>query len=476
MTEGDVTPIDPPDESYESLYEYAPCGFLSMKLNGVIVMVNQTLLDWTGYAREDVVGKSLSVFLDKGSQLFYETRYIPVLRLEREVREVAMTIRRADGSALPILVNSALTSERDGGPEYIRTAIFDSTTRRDYELELLHSRQAAQASEARVRVLQDAASDFASSDSEKQVATALVERARVAFAATDAAMFYLAEDGSFELAAGNSPIVDLVPLSALRPGPESIRTSEFVGLSNLEEAMAFSPAVADALLATRLEAMTAIPLINSGRPIGVLVCFYGRSQRFDDDFRQLQSALALQAAQVLARLRLQNELQHSALHDLLTGLANRALLLERMDQAIASANRSGSALSVLFLDLDGFKAVNDYLGHTVGDGVLRDVAARLRAEVRGSDVVGRFGGDEFIILCPDTDEDAAVVVADRIRLAIARPFDGVLPQFKVTVSIGVASHQGAGAPLTADAVFNEADAAMYRSKNAGKDCVTVARL
>jgi diguanylate cyclase (GGDEF)-like protein len=325
-----------------------------------------------------------------------------------------------------------------------------------------------------VRVLQDAANEFAECDTEEEVAAALVERARVAFAATEAAVFLQTDDGGFELAAGVSPIVDLVPLSALRPAPESIHRGRFIGLSSLEEAMDFSPEVADALLATRLEAMTAIPLIGAAGPIGVLTCFYGRGRRFDDDFAQLQTALALQAAQVFAGLRLQAELQHAALHDLLTGLANRALLQERMDEAIAAASRTEEPLSVLFLDLDGFKAVNDYLGHTIGDSVLREVASRLRAEVRASDVVGRFGGDEFIVLCPDTGETDAVGIAERIRAAVGRPFAGVLPQFPVTVSIGIAVHAG-GEPRTADAMFTAADEAMYRSKNAGKDCVTVAR-
>ncbi|HEX4442686.1 MAG TPA: diguanylate cyclase [Galbitalea sp.] len=472
MKEDAATPVDPIEDSYETLYEQAPCGFLSMTPSGTILKVNRTLLDWTGYERDEVVGKSLSGFLDKGSQLFYETRYIPVLRLEREVREVVMTIRRADGSLLPILVNSVLVSPDPLGPEVIRTAVFDSTARRDYELELLHSRQAAQASEARVRVLQDAANEFAECNSEAEVAAALVERARAAFAATETAMFFLGDGGSLDLVAGYSPIVDLVPLDSLRPAPESIRRGQFIGLSSLEEAMDFSPEVADALLATRLEAMTVTPLIDGAGPIGVLTCFYGRARRFDDDFRQLQVALAVQAAQVLGRLRLQSELQHAALHDQLTGLANRALLQERMDEAIAVANRADRPLSVLFLDLDGFKAVNDYLGHAIGDSVLREVASRLRSEVRAGDVVGRFGGDEFIVLCPDTDEADAVGVAERIRASVGRPFDAVLPQFPVTVSIGIAVHGGGS--RTTDAMFTAADEAMYRSKNAGKDCVTVA--
>ncbi len=471
----DVPPVDPSEDSYEALYERAPCGFLSMKVNGTIIKVNQTFLELSGYSREDLIGKTFSSVLDKGSQLFYETRYIPVIRLQREAREVLFTLRRADGTTLPILVNSILVDDRGDDRELIRTAIFDSTARRDYELELLHSRQAAETSEARVRVLQDAASRFAETESEDQVANVLVDCAAAAFAAAAAALFLIGEDGTLSLAAGRSPIAPLVSTESLRPGPEAIRTGQFIALSNLEEAFAFSPEVSDALLASRHEAMTVIPLISDTGPIGVLACFYARGRTFDDNFAQLQTALARQAAQVLARLALQRQLQHAALHDQLTGLANRALLVERMDEALAGAARSQLPLSVLFLDLDGFKSINDYLGHVVGDSVLREVAARLRREVRQTDVIGRFGGDEFVIICPDTDEGAAVSIAERTRAAIAAPFAGLLPGFHVTTSIGVAVHGAGPGDLTSDGLLTKADEAMYRSKNAGKDCVTVVR-
>jgi len=107
--------------------------------------------------------------------------------------------------------------------------------------------------------------------------------------------------------------------------------------------------------------------------------------------------------------------------------------------------------------------------------VLRQVAARLRNEVRLTDVVGRFGGDEFVVICPETDDGAATAIAERIRRALGLPYDGLLPGFRVTSSIGVAVHDDSTGALSADALFTKADEAMYRSKNAGKDCVTVVR-
>jgi diguanylate cyclase (GGDEF)-like protein len=186
----------------------------------------------------------------------------------------------------------------------------------------------------------------------------------------------------------------------------------------------------------------------------------------------LLTALALQASQVLVRLRLQAELERMALHDPLTGLANRQLLEERAESARSSALRSGHPLAVVFFDLDGFKAINDRHGHHVGDAVLQEVAERLRGAVRGGDFAARFGGDEFVVICEDADADGVGVVAERIRSAVARPLDAT--EGVVTASIGVAVLRGEGAGrVTTDELIEQADAAMYHSKNGGRDRITV---
>jgi two-component system cell cycle response regulator len=120
--------------------------------------------------------------------------------------------------------------------------------------------------------------------------------------------------------------------------------------------------------------------------------------------------------------------------------------------------------------------VNDHLGHVIGDSALREVAARLRTHVRAMDLVGRFGGDEFVVVCPDIDADTAMAVAERIRATIARPLENVSAQYLVTSSIGIALWEPAGSAVEADTLFRIADEAMYRCKNAGKDCVTLVRV
>jgi diguanylate cyclase (GGDEF)-like protein/PAS domain S-box-containing protein len=159
-------------------------------------------------------------------------------------------------------------------------------------------------------------------------------------------------------------------------------------------------------------------------------------------------------------------LAHQALHDPLTGLPNRTLFTDRLEQALTRARRSGGRLAVVFIDVDRFKVVNDSLGHESGDWLLQQIGARLAQTVRASDSVARFGGDEFVILFDGVaDEATAMKLTDRVRGELMRPFSLEGDEdFFTTVSLGVAlSEPGSGA---ADLV-RDADAAMYRAKAAG---------
>jgi diguanylate cyclase (GGDEF)-like protein len=168
------------------------------------------------------------------------------------------------------------------------------------------------------------------------------------------------------------------------------------------------------------------------------------------------------------RKRAEQEMEYQAYHDSLTGLANRRLFQEHLTLAIALAQRKRRPVAVLFLDLDHFKVVNDSLGHTLGDTLLREIATRLRTSVREGDVVARVGGDEFTIVLQELDkkEDAAVM-AQRVLRIVAEPIDVDGQRLYITTSIGITVYPDDGED--AETLLKNADSAMYRAKAVGRN-------
>jgi diguanylate cyclase (GGDEF)-like protein len=161
------------------------------------------------------------------------------------------------------------------------------------------------------------------------------------------------------------------------------------------------------------------------------------------------------------------ELTQLALHDTLTGLPNRMLLADRIDQAMSRVQEEGGCFALMFIDLDGFKPVNDAFGHHMGDLLLREVAVRLREDLRSQDTLARIGGDEFVLLVQLTEQIDALNLASRQVGLIARPFRVAEHDLQISASIGIALYPGTG--QTASELLMNADAAMYHAKNAGKN-------
>lgn len=211
-----------------------------------------------------------------------------------------------------------------------------------------------------------------------------------------------------------------------------------------------------------------LPLRTQEQLLGALVVTTDNA--VPSEVKDALEVLASQVALGLANAALTEDLRHRAFYDGLTGLANRALLLDRADHAITRARREGHHIALLLIDLDKFKQVNDTFGHAAGDRLLVAVAERLRSCARGSDTPARLGGDEFALLLEaiDTPEDATAVAArllDGLRAPV-RFEDGELwPQ----ASVGVAVWSG---QADVEALLREADAAMYTAKRTGAGVVS----
>jgi len=166
------------------------------------------------------------------------------------------------------------------------------------------------------------------------------------------------------------------------------------------------------------------------------------------------------------RKSLEMQMAHKAMHDALTELPNRTLFHDRLKHAVMRAKRHQSMIGVMFIDLDGFKPINDGLGHDVGDLLLKALGRRLQEGLRASDTAARFGGDEFMVLCEDVaDEQHVISIAERLQSAIAEPFRIAGHDLTVSSSMGIVV--SSGHEESADSLIRNADAAMYRAKRQG---------
>lgn len=182
----------------------------------------------------------------------------------------------------------------------------------------------------------------------------------------------------------------------------------------------------------------------------------------------LDARLEARTAVLADSLTLANqELTHLALHDMLTGLPNRTLLADRIQQAIQTVKEQGGCFALMFIDLDGFKPVNDAFGHHMGDQLLREVGLRLREDLRSQDTLARIGGDEFVLLVQLTQPDDAMGLAERQVGLINRAFKVAEHELNISASIGIALFPGNG--NTPQELLMNADAAMYHAKGMGKN-------
>ena len=225
-----------------------------------------------------------------------------------------------------------------------------------------------------------------------------------------------------------------------------------------------------------IRTITFIPMLVSGRLTGLLT-LNGPSEGYEWPQHTLATlrTVAEVFANALARRGAERALSHQALHDPLTGLPNRSLLLDRLGHALARSSRSAQNVTVMLIDLDGFKDVNDTLGHAAGDELLRTVSRRLTDTLRETDSVARLGGDEFVVVAETaTDELNAKMIAGRILESLRAPIDVGGQSVTVTGSLGmVLANASLDHTLDPGTLLRKADIAMYRAKTGGRDRIEI---
>ncbi|HEX4399966.1 MAG TPA: sensor domain-containing diguanylate cyclase [Galbitalea sp.] len=426
-----------------------PSGLIRLDSADRIVDANAVVVEWLGVDVSDIVGLPFDEVVRSAE---------PTDLLASDYTTGLSEVSHIDGSRRPVFL-------KQGTPDAAGrlVIVFDASAQRAFREQLLHRHGLVERTQKRLELVIAASIAFSETTSEAQLAEVLATTTSQAYAAEESAVFLLDSDMRFQQIAGTNPFSTIgdVDLTARATWLHSV-----VKISGVAEAHAVAPAVGAAFENAGVQSMIIAPIRQRNEPMGLLAAFFRHPRQFDEQASPLADALAGQAARALAALRLQERLEHAAMHDDTTGLPNRRLLEERMDE---SSRTTGTALGVLFIDLDGFKAVNDQLGHSVGDEILREVAARLKETIRVQDIVARYGGDEFVIVCEVAGESAALEMAERVRARISAPYAILPPRLRIGASIGVSVRPNESASFATDQLVRAADQAMYRAKYAGGD-------
>ena len=319
--------------------------------------------------------------------------------------------------------------------------------------------------------LLDMSSELSGSLDPRQVADLIAAHIARALAVDECAISWWDREGDRVVTLGYYPPVpreQLEPSFDIATYPETRRVLERQVTVTVDADDPASDGAERTLLrrdGNRMLAM--LPLVAKGESIGLVELMANSWMAWDEGRLALARTMANEAALALENARLYEEARALADRDPLTGFYNHRYVHERLGEEVLRAQRTRQPVSLLMLDLDDFKLVNDTFGHLFGDRVLRWVAERIRACLRASDVPARYGGDEFAIILPDTDADAARSVAERIVHALAdQPFGAAgRDPIPLGASIGVAAHPGDG--RTATQLIAAADDRLYRVKRAG---------
>jgi diguanylate cyclase (GGDEF)-like protein/PAS domain S-box-containing protein len=409
------------EQRHRQLVERMREGLVQSDADGIMRFVNDRFCEMTGYSREELVGQKTSwlVATDEDRELLLSKA---ALRRQGISDQYEVRIRRRDDSVVWMEIGGAPLIDADGKVIGTIGVHNDITERRLSEAALRDS-------ESRYRLMAENSTDVISrSDANGKV-----------LYASDATRQLLGYEPS-----------EVVGRSIY----------SFVIDEDRDEVSRASRALADGT--TRSFAYHAI------RKDGSNVWFETTSRAILDPESGEVTEIVSVSRDISERRRAEEQIEYQAYHDALTGLPNRLLFRDRLTVALAHAKRLKQPVAVMFLDLDGFKLVNDTLGHSLGDELLKAIASRLRAVLREEDSIARMGGDEFTVLLGDlTRPDDAAKIAQKLLDTIAQPIRVEGHELFVTTSIGIALFPNDGE--TAEALLKNADHAMYRAKDVGRN-------
>ncbi len=409
------------DLIFEHSFEYAAVGMAHLSLQGAWLRVNRKLCEITGYSAQELIALTFQGITHPDDLARDLVQLEQLMSRKINSYETEKRYLRKDGSVIWVALQVSIVFDADGKPAYGISVIQDISVRKQAELETAVSHQRYMA------LFEQMPEGVLLVDSELRVIGHNQEAERqLNYSGEKLRTLYI-----FDIEA----LDDLEAIEARRLRLATIGRDDFESIYR----------TGDGKL---LQVDVSVKLVNllDGQLI-YQVLFHDISER-------------KQAAQLIERM---------AYSDQLTGLANRALLADRLQQAMMAANRRGQLLAVVFLDLDGFKAINDQYGHQTGDLLLRALAVRMKEGLREGDTLARLGGDEFVAVFLDvTGTSAAVQMLERLLDVCAQPVHVGTQPLKVSASLGVTFYPQTD-DVDADQLLRQADQAMYQAKLSGKN-------
>ena len=411
------------EEKYRSILEDVAEGYSELDLRGNLTFFNGSLLEIYGYTRDELMHMNYRQYMDEENAKKVYQAYNKVYTTGKPDREIKHEIIRKDGTRRYLENSVSRILDADGQPLGFRGVVRDITERRRAEEAL---RQSEEKYRTIIENMQDGYFEIDLTGSYTFANDALCKRqgySKEELIGMDNRQFQDETNAKKTYQAFNEIYRTGEPVKAL--DMEVIRKDGTKGISEVSVSL-----IKDA----------------QGNPIG----FRGVSR------------------DVTERKREEEEVAYMATHDSLTGLPNRTLFSDRLTMALTQARRTQKNIAVMLLDLDYFKDVNDTLGHSMGDHLLRAVGNRLSGLLRKGDTIARIGGDEFLLLLPELLQiEYATTLAQKILHAFREPFAFNDHQLHITTSIGIAIFPDDGD--NADTLMKNADIAMYRTKNKGRD-------
>ena len=388
------------EEQADELYEDAPCGYISAAPDGELVKVNRTLLTWTGYTREELLGRRFQDLLTAGGRIYHETHYAPLLRMQGAVREIALEIVRADGRHLPVLVNSVLRTDEEGRPLLVRTTVFDATHRRQYERELVLANERERDARRRMERLQRLSAALAAAVDTREMAASAVAALAEDLGAEDVALALVDPNaGQLEIAGRHRDDTPAALADDARTAIEQIMRAGRMLLWSAAAAGVASPRPSPVPQDARVQALAVLPLAARGAPIGALLVTFAAPREFGAEELSFMDACVAQCSQALERARLYDN-QRTIAHAL-----QQSLLAGDPPQDPRFAVASCYLPAVRSLDVGGdwhdtFTVGEDTIGVVVGDVVGRGIEAatamgQLRSAARALGGAG-FGPAEVL--------------------------------------------------------------------------------